>query len=108
MGYSLADGATIQPSHFASELGRLPESANDASLDLYVAMVEGRQSYWDVVYERYMDRELNRSQVRAVIHRGLAESGGTYQKLITLFNMPSDDYHKFMDHLRHHRLKPGK
>lgn len=108
MGYSLADGATIEPSDFASELGRLAEPAEDSSIDLYVDMVDGGHSYWDVVYPAFMDRELSRAQVRAILHKGLARADGSYQKLLTLFNMPAADYQKFMDHLRHHRLKPGK
>jgi hypothetical protein len=55
-----------------------------------------------------MDRELSRQHVRAILHKGLARADGSYQKLVTLFNMPHGDYQKFMDHLRHHRLKPGK
>jgi transcriptional regulator with GAF, ATPase, and Fis domain len=108
MGYSLADGPTIEPSDFASELGRLAEPVEDSSIDLYVRMVDNRESYWDVVYPLFMDRELSRSQVRAILNKGLARADGSYQKLVALFNMPAEDYQKFMDHLRHHRLKPGK
>jgi DNA-binding NtrC family response regulator len=108
VGYSLADRSAIEPSHFASELGRLTEPADDSSIDLYVELVDGRKSYWDVVYPAFMDRELSRSQVRAILHKGLARSDGSYQKLLAVFNMPPSDYQKFMDHLRHHRLKPGK
>jgi transcriptional regulator with GAF, ATPase, and Fis domain len=107
MGYSLADGR-IEPSHFASELGRLTEPTEDTSIDLYVKMAEDGKSYWDVVYPAFMDRELSRAQVRAILHKGLARADGSYQKLLALFNMPADDYQKFMDHLRHHRLKPGR
>jgi transcriptional regulator with GAF, ATPase, and Fis domain len=108
VGYSLADRDTIEPSHFASELGRLTEPSDDSSIDLYVEIVDGRQSYWDVIYPAFMDRELSRPQVRAILHKGLARSNGSYQKLLALFNMPASDYQRFMDHLRHHRLKPGK
>lgn len=108
MGYSLADGEVIEPSHFAGELGRLDEPPRDTSIDLYVEMVDGAKSYWDVVYPAFMDREISRGQVRAIIQKGLASSNGSYQKLVALFKMPSNDYQKFMDHLRHHRLKPGK
>jgi DNA-binding NtrC family response regulator len=108
MGYSLAERSTIEPSHFASELGRLTVPSEDASIDLYVEMVDEGKCYWDVVYPRFMDRELNRQQVRAIIHKGLARADGSYRKLVSLFNMPQDDYQKFMDHLRHQQLKPGK
>ena len=72
MGYSLTDGNTIEPSHFACELGRFGEPGDDSSIDLYVEIVDGRKSYWDVVYPRFMDRELSRSHVRAILNKGLA------------------------------------
>jgi hypothetical protein len=64
------------------------------------------ESFWDVIYEPFMERELNRSQVRSVVAMGLAEAVGSYKRLLTLFGIESSAYLKFMDFLRHHRLKP--
>jgi hypothetical protein len=55
-----------------------------------------------------MERDLNRAQVRQFVQRGLTETAGSYTKLATLFNVPADQYHKFMDFLRHHGLKPER
>ena len=54
----------------------------------------------------FMNRDLNRSQVKAVIKSGLTAAGGNYRKVLELFRLPASDYQRFMDFLRHHDLKP--
>jgi hypothetical protein len=54
-----------------------------------------------------MERDLNRSQVKKIIRQGLLAAGGSYRKLIEVLHLPADEYQKFMDFLRHNRLKPG-
>jgi len=56
--------------------------------------------------EAFMNRDLNRSQVKAVIRSGLTAAGGNYRKVLELFRLPATDYQRFMDFLRHHDLKP--
>jgi hypothetical protein len=53
-----------------------------------------------------MARDLNRAQVRALIRSGLAASQGNYRKLLDNLRIAETHYQKFMDFLRHHRLKP--
>ena len=55
-----------------------------------------------------MDRDLNRSQVRAFISRGLDASHGSYRGLVELLGLPATDYQRFMDFLRHQDLKPDR
>ena len=59
-----------------------------------------------MVYKPFIDRDLNRTQVKAIIKRGLAATQGNYRKLLDLIHLPAADYQKFMDFLRHHDLKP--
>jgi hypothetical protein len=54
-----------------------------------------------------MDRELSRGEVREIIEQGLYRSRGSYKKLLRVFGMVDGDYLRFMDFLRHQRLKPG-
>ena len=63
-------------------------------------------AFWESVYEPFMKRDLNRAQVKAIVKRGLAKSGGSYQGLVATLGLPKDDYQRFMDFLRHHDLKP--
>ncbi len=112
-GFHLSEGQLIEPCHFLESLeeaARLGQLAKFPALDVepqcYEQMVRGEGSFWHLVYEPFLDRELSRSQVRSVIERGLAASGGSYKRLLPLFGMAIADYPRFMDFLRHHRLKP--
>lgn len=108
MGYAMADGEVIEPDHFLRELERRRESRSTTVVDeLLGKMVHGGQDFWSVVHQPFLDRELNRSQVTAVIRRGLLTTRGNYRQLLSRFNMPRSDYQRFMDFLRHHRLKPN-
>lgn len=72
----------------------------------YKAMADEGKSFWETVREPYLNRELNREQVRSIVKRGLEESDGSYKRLLRIFEVEEDDYLKFMDFLRHHELKP--
>jgi transcriptional regulator with GAF, ATPase, and Fis domain len=69
-------------------------------------IAEGEGDFWTRVYEPFMDRELSRSQVRAVVEEGLRRSNWSYKRALRVFGVEPDDYLRFMDFLRHHRLKP--
>ncbi|MEP6668090.1 MAG: sigma 54-interacting transcriptional regulator [Chthoniobacter sp.] len=117
IGYSLSDGEFIEPCDFEAQLERSCGSATvaatsaaspGAEVDSYVRMVDGKECFWDAVYAPFMERDLNRTQVRQLLQRGLTETAGNYTRLANLFNVPTDQYHKFMDFLRHHGLKPER
>jgi DNA-binding NtrC family response regulator len=121
-GYSMAEGELIEPEDFENVLYEQgaggaaghggpprpppPVPEIDPYADLFRSMREGRQTFWEAIHKPFIDRELNRSQVRAIFQRGLREANGSYKTLLGLFNLPGGDYQKFMDFLRHQRLKP--
>jgi transcriptional regulator with GAF, ATPase, and Fis domain len=107
IGFSMAEAKYIEPDHFLSELRQtnLP-SPDTGKNELFESMVEGGRPFWDVVHEPFLERDLNRSQVRDVISQGLLAARGSYRRMSVLFNIGPDHYQKFMDFLRHHRLKP--
>ena len=108
IGYSMAESKYIEPDDFVSELQQADWKAPSVAIEneLFAQMVESGQSFWDVVQEPFLDREINRFQVREVVSQGLLKAMGSYRRLGLLFNIPPDQYQKFMDFLRHHRLKP--
>ncbi len=113
VGCCLSDGLTIESDVIAESLGERTEDAyydgSDASGIVgarYSLMLEEGETFWHVVREPFLDRELNRAQVRAIVQRGLADSHGSYKRMLEIFRVNQDDYLKFMDFLRHHRLKP--
>ncbi|MCY3677078.1 MAG: AAA family ATPase [Gemmatimonadetes bacterium] len=69
-------------------------------------LCSGEVDFWTLVHRSFMDREINRTQVRAMIAEGLRRSLGSYKGAAELFGVKPGQYLKFMDFLRHHRLKP--
>jgi len=105
MGYAMADGDTIEAGDFASQLG-IVNGEGKPTENLYYRIVNDGGEFWDVVYRPFMERDLNRAQVKAVIKQGLQAGQGSYQKLMDILRVPASDYQKFMAFLRHHNLKP--
>ena len=70
--------------------------------DLFKRLVEERESFWTAVYPQYMNREITRSNVRDLVHKGLEEARGNYKIVLKLFNMESNDYKRFLNFLRKH------
>lgn len=109
VGYCMAEGEWIEPVHIHDAMRRdePKENLTPAYVEIYKSMVKDNVSFWDGLYMKFMMRDINRREARATIRRGLVETHGSYQGLLKLFNMPPGDYQRFMDFLRHHRLKPG-
>ena len=57
-------------------------------------------SFWSEVYEPFMARDLTRDDVREVVRLGLEQTRGNYKMLVRCFNMPAEDYKKFLNFLR--------
>jgi len=106
MGYALSDGDTIQPEDFNEQLDSGGASQADSADDLYQRIVTRHEDFWKVAYEPFMARDLNRAQVRALIAKGLSDAKGSYRDLMTVLGLPPSEYQRFMDFLRHQRLKP--
>ncbi|HEU4939672.1 MAG TPA: sigma-54 dependent transcriptional regulator [Vicinamibacterales bacterium] len=74
--------------------------ARSAADALFERMVNGGESFWSAVYAPFMSRDLTRDDVRAIVRRGLERTGGNYRVMVELFNMPIDDYKRFLGVLR--------
>ena len=108
-GYALAASEVIEPEAFESLIETQERFTGRRVEDSAIRqMASSEGDFWSTIYRRYMDRELNRSQVRSVVAWGLTRVNGSYRRLVELFGMPSRDYQRFMDFLRHHKLKPPK
>lgn len=125
LAFFTCNGDEIEPGHFSRELAGLQACGNGTRVDARpvvpalptapspddmaarcLAAIRDGGTFWSVVYEPFIERDLNRSQVRAVIAAGLAATGGSYKHLLSLLRVDASSYVKFMDFLRHHRLKP--
>jgi DNA-binding NtrC family response regulator len=132
IGYAMADGDVIEPNDFAPELskpqhpggdapGQVPAvgsvhraaiqapaagSTTETGSDLFDHVSQNGGDFWEHVYQPFMERDLNRDQVRSMIKTGLAQSGGNYRRLVDALRLMPGEYQRFMDFLRHHNLKP--
>ena len=105
MGYAMAEGTSIRPEHFVELLGEA-SSWGCRREDEVLRELLVRGNFWRLVHDAFLDRELNRAQVQHIIRAGLGKVGGSYKRLLAAFGLPPTDYQRFMDFLRHHRLKP--
>jgi transcriptional regulator with GAF, ATPase, and Fis domain len=77
-------------------------AAAEGTSRLLGRLLDDGESFWTAVHGPFMDRDLSRDQLRAVIRAGLERTSGNYRVLVELFNMPSSDYKRFLSFLRKH------
>jgi transcriptional regulator with GAF, ATPase, and Fis domain len=92
------------PPEVQSEVpARLPEPRHErrktVADQLYARLTAGA-SFWDIVYTPFMSRELTKADLRALIHRGLEASRGSYRGTTRRFNIDPADYKRFLNFLR--------
>ena len=73
--------------------------------ELFDRMMNGGESFWNVVHPLFMSRDMTRGDLRALLRRGLEQTGGSYKVLVQLFNMPVSDYKRFLNFLRKHQCQ---
>ncbi len=76
----------------------------DISEEIFNEIKKGK-TFWEVVKTPFLNRDLNRSEVREVIRLGLEQSGGKYVNLIKTFNLSDSEYKSFMKFLNKNRLQ---
>ena len=67
---------------------------------VFERMVNQGASFWSEVYEPFMARDITRTEIRELVRLGLEHTRGNYKLLVTTFNMPPEDYKKFLNFLR--------
>jgi DNA-binding NtrC family response regulator len=78
-----------------------PADSPTANADaLFERMARDGESFWSVVYEPFMARDLTRADLRLIVKRGLEQTRGSYKLLVQLFNMQPDDYKRILSLLR--------
>jgi transcriptional regulator with AAA-type ATPase domain len=65
-------------------------------------MLQEGESFWTVVYPPFIGRDLTRAELQSIIRLGLEATNGNYRLLVQLFNMPLEDYKRFLGFLRKH------
>jgi len=67
---------------------------------LLESMVVRGHSFWDVVHQPYLRRELNRYELKEILSGGLSLAGGGWKDLLPCFNIDQKDHKKFLDFVR--------
>jgi DNA-binding NtrC family response regulator len=79
-----------------------PAEMSRRAAELYRMMSEEGLSFWKVVKEPFMRREIPRTVVQEIIKLGLERSQGRYRNLLPDFHLDSSEYTVFMNFLRKH------
>ncbi len=72
--------------------------------EYYSRMVDCGECFWEVVREPFLQHDLSRAQVQAIVQKGM-QAAGNYKRLTELFNLPGEDYKSFLDFLYTHGLR---
>ena len=105
-GYALSESDVIEPWSFADTLDREREASENAADALFTRLMHGEGDFWSLVQRPFLDRDLSRPEVQRIVARGLRQTVGSYRDLLRRWGMDDGDYQRFMDFLRHNRLKP--
>ena len=89
--------------------GLVPTPQGRAAVELlFQRMVRDGETFWTVVYEPFMSRDLTRDDVRALVRYGLAQTSGGYKAMAALFNVPADHKRMFTFLRKHDCHLPDK
>ena len=98
---SLADLRTQSGHHPVRQAAPEPQThVENVAQSCYERMTRQHESFWTVVYEPFMQRDLTRDTVRAIVKMALAEARGNYRIVLMLFGMQSSDYKRFLGFLQ--------
>jgi transcriptional regulator with GAF, ATPase, and Fis domain len=111
--YMAYDSPTIDPDAFEEFLEATPESGpgqggHELAERILGRIADGEGTFWELIHDRFLERELNRQQVQTVIAEALRRSHWCYKDSLPHFGLAQGEYLRFMDFLRHHALKPKR
>jgi DNA-binding NtrC family response regulator len=71
------------------------ESVASAVVDRAWERLGAGEDFWVVVGHAFKSRAMTRSDLKAIVDRGLHETRGSYRALLPLFHLPREDYKRF-------------
>jgi len=69
---------------------------------LYEGLVSGSMSFWEQVYPMFINRDITRADVMALVRQALHETSGNYRAVLRLLRMEPGDYKRFLNFLSTH------
>jgi transcriptional regulator with GAF, ATPase, and Fis domain len=78
------------------------DRARSAADEIFEALTGGQLSFWGDVYPRFLQRDMTREDLRALVRRGLEHAGGNYRAMLPLFGLAPKDYKRLLNFLAAH------
>jgi len=69
---------------------------------LYEGLVSGSYSFWEHVYPMFINRDITRADLMALVRQCLSETSGNYRAVLRLLRMEPGDYKRFLNFLSTH------
>lgn len=91
-------GAKIRDIIYGCGYRRNLPGGNGSENEIWIGLEQGK-SFWQVVKEPFLKRDLNREQVKTVLSAALARTNGNYKDTLKIFNIAHSQYTKFMKFL---------
>lgn len=85
--------------------GRTELAVKESTSDTLWKEITSGKTFWDVIKTPFLERDLNRGQVKHIVSRALAHAGGKYVDALAVLNIAPSDYKKFMKFLHKNRLQ---
>jgi DNA-binding NtrC family response regulator len=74
-------------------------AAGDSRVEKIREDLKNGRNFWEVVKEPFLNRDLNRGQVKTILADALSQTHGNYKDTLRLFNLDEDEYGTFMKFL---------
>ena len=69
---------------------------------LYEGLVSGSSSFWEDVYPMFINRDITRADLTALVRQCLSETSGNYRAVLRVLRMEPGDYKRFLNFLSTH------
>jgi DNA-binding NtrC family response regulator len=95
----------LPPTLVASSRGSVVparERRKRVSDHLYESLVSRTCSFWEHVYPMFINRDITRADITALVRQALTETSGNYRALLRLLGISPNDYKRFLNFLSTH------
>jgi len=70
--------------------------------------IEAGRSFWDAAWVRFLERDISRTEIRALLEEYFAESGGSLKRMCERLHVGESDYPRFVSTLHKYAIHPRK
>ena len=88
--------------------GGVAQTAESGALDELACQIEGGAGFWDTAWRAFLNREINRNELRTLLEERYREHGHSLKQLAAALNIEPDEYPRFVSALHKYDVHPGK